>query len=98
MNVTTAAEKLAELGHPTRLDIFRQLVRKGRHGLPVGEIQMALDVPGSTLSHHIARLVSVGLVVQRRDGRALYCIPQFDELDALIGFLREECCRVECCA
>ena len=98
MNVETAAEKLAELGHPTRLDIYRQLVRKGQDGLPVGEIQTALDVPGSTLSHHITRLVSVGLVMQRREGRTLYCIPQFDALDALIGFLREECCRSECCS
>lgn len=98
MDVETAAEKLTELGHPTRLDIYRQLVRKGHDGLPVGEIQTALDVPGSTLSHHITRLVSVGLVVQRREGRTLFCVPQFDELDALIGFLREECCRSGCCA
>lgn len=98
MNLETAAGKLAELGHPTRLDIYRQLVRRGRGGTPVGEIQTALDVPASTLSHHISRLVTVGLVAQRREGRTLYCIPQFDELDALLGFLREECCRSECCA
>ncbi|EPJ49989.1 MAG: putative transcriptional regulator, ArsR family protein [Osedax symbiont Rs2] len=96
MDVQMAAKRLAELGHVTRLEIFRYLVRGGHQGVPVGEIQLALDVPGSTLSHHITRLVSVGLVVQRRDGRTLYCVPQYTELDGLIGFLQEQCCINEC--
>ncbi|MEH6472056.1 MAG: metalloregulator ArsR/SmtB family transcription factor [Halopseudomonas sp.] len=92
MQIETAANKLAELGHTTRLEIFRYLVKSGRQGVPVGAIQSALNVPGSTLSHHITRLVSVGLVVQRREGRTLYCVPQYDELDGLITFLKQECC------
>ena len=92
METEQAANKLAELGHPTRLAIFRHLVRGGRQGVPVGEIQSILGVPGSTLSHHISRLVSVGLVLQRREGRTLFCTPQYGELDQLIDYLREECC------
>lgn len=92
MQVDIAAQKLAELGHTTRLKIFRHLIKGGEKGVPVGEIQSALDVPGSTLTHHINRLVSVGLVVQRREGRVLYCVPQYDALDDLIVFLQEECC------
>ena len=92
MQTEQAARKLAELGHPTRLEIFRHLVKGGRQGIPVGEIQSALEVPGSTLSHHISRLVSVGLVIQRREGRTLYCVPQYQELDQLLAFLREQCC------
>ena len=92
MQIEFAAKRLAELGHTTRLEIFRYLIKGGRNGVPVGEIQSALNVPGSTLSHHISRLVSVGLVEQRREGRTLYCVPQYDELDALIEFLRDECC------
>jgi DNA-binding transcriptional ArsR family regulator len=92
MLVETAAKKLSELGHVTRLEIFRLLVKGGRAGLPVGEIQAALGVPGSTLTHHIARLVSAGLVEQCREGRTLYCVPQYDELDRLIEYLQEECC------
>ncbi len=95
MKIEAAAKKLAELGHTTRLEIFRHLVKGGRQGVPVGELQTALDVPGSTLSHHITRLVSVGLVVQRREGRTLYCTPQYNELDGLISFLQEECCTNE---
>lgn len=92
MLVETAASKLSELGHVTRLEIFRLLVKGGSAGLPVGEVQAALGVPGSTLTHHIARLVSVGLVEQRREGRTLFCVPQYDELDSLIQYLQEECC------
>lgn len=96
MEIEIAAKRLAELGHSTRLNIFRYLVRGGRQGVPVGEIQAALGVPGSTLSHHITRLVSVGLVMQKREGRTLYCVPQYQELDSLIAFLNEECCINEC--
>ncbi|MEH6576534.1 MAG: metalloregulator ArsR/SmtB family transcription factor [Amphritea sp.] len=92
MQIDIAAKRLAELGHVTRLQIFRYLVKGGRQGVPVGEIQAALEVPGSTLSHHITRLVSVGLVEQRREGRTLYCVPQYDQLENLIGFLQDECC------
>ena len=92
MQIEIAAKCLAELGHATRLEIFRYLVKGGKNGVPVGEIQSALGVPGSTLSHHITRLVNVGLVVQRREGRTLYCVPQYTELDALLGFLQDECC------
>ena len=92
-----AAKKLAELGHITRLSIFRYLVKVGGQGASVGQIQEALNVPGSTLSHHISRLVSVGLVKQVRESRTLYCIPQFDVLDELVEFLRSECCTKADC-
>jgi DNA-binding transcriptional ArsR family regulator len=92
MKVATAAERLAELGHTTRLEVFRYLVKHGRKGAPVGDIQSKLGVPGSTLTHHISRLMSVGLVEQRREGRTLYCVSRNDELESLIEFLKEECC------
>ncbi len=86
------AKRLAELGNITRLRIFRHLVKAGHSGAAVGEIQAKLQVPNSTLSHHISRLVNVGLVKQRRDGRVLHCLPQYAVLDDTIDFLREECC------
>ncbi|MBU8910192.1 MAG: helix-turn-helix domain-containing protein [Desulfobacterales bacterium] len=87
-----AAKKLAELGHITRLSIFRYLVKAGDDGAPVGQIQKELNIPGSTLSHHISRLVSVGLIRQVRESRTLYCIPQFEVLNDLVEFLKSECC------
>ena len=92
MEVETAANTLKELGHPTRLKLFKLLVKAGYEGLPVGEIQGQLAIPNSTLSHHIAKLISVNLIKQQRDGRTLYCIPQYQSLNALIAYLQDECC------
>jgi len=92
-----AAKRLAELGHNTRLSIFRYLVKVGDEGAPVGQIQNKLGIPGSTLSHHINRLVSVGLIRQVRESRTLYCVPQFEVLRELIEFLLSECCTERSC-
>lgn len=92
MNLETVASALKELGHPTRLGVYKRLVKAGEGGLPVGELQKELYVPASTLSHHIAALVSVGLVKQTREGRVLYCTAQYEVLNQIIGFLMEECC------
>ena len=92
MKHENAAKRLAELGNTTRLAVFRYLVKIGHEGAPVGQIQRALGIPGSTLSHHISRLVTVGLVRQVRDSRILYCVPQYEALDELVDFLRSECC------
>lgn len=88
---------MKELGHPTRLSIFKLLVKSGRSGLAVGDIQVKLAIPHSTLSHHIAKLISVGLIMQQREGRTLYCIPQYESLNDLIHFLQDECCADDEC-
>ena len=87
-----AANRLAELGNTTRLAIFRYLVKAGHEGVPVGHLQKELDVPGSTLSHHISRLVRVGLIKQERESNVLHCLPQYEALTELIEFLQSECC------
>ena len=92
MQIEMAAEQLAELGHTTRLGIYRALVKAGNEGLPVSSIQQQLNVPGSTLSHHISRLARVGLLKQVREGRVLRCFAQFAALSELITFLSDECC------
>ncbi|MEY7889445.1 ArsR/SmtB family transcription factor [Escherichia coli] len=92
MQLEEVAKALKELGHPTRLFIFKHLVKAGEQGLPVGELQKQLGIPSSTLSHHISALVSVGLVTQNRESRMLMCVSQYEILEAIIEFLREECC------
>lgn len=92
MNKETAAKCLAELGSPTRLAVFRLLVRAGPKGMIVGDIQKHLQIPASTLSHHLARLTWAGLVEQRRKGRKLHCFNRHDAMDALLAFLTAECC------
>lgn len=83
---------LAQLGNITRLRIFRLLVKAGEEGLSVGKIQEALNVPGSTLSHHITKLVHLKLVRQEREGRTLHCFANYDILNTVIAELQSQCC------
>ncbi len=93
MNVESASRQLAVLGSPTRLEIFRLLVKAGEEGAPVGTLQEMLGIPGSTLSHHIGKLVGVGLVSQDRESRVLRCRADYARMQALLDFLQSECCR-----
>jgi len=97
MKLENAAKQLAALGNPTRLAIYRILIRAGQKGRSVGEIKQKLDIPASTLSHHIAKLVHAGLVTQERDSRSLYCKAEFTNMDALMTFLVRNCCTEESC-
>ncbi|CAM3667287.1 transcriptional regulator [Psychrobacter glaciei] len=92
MDHEQVAASLAELGNSHRLAIFRFLVKVGHGGVAVGDIQKELDIPASTLSHHIARMKSVGFIRQEKHSRTIICIPEYQHLENLISFLREECC------
>jgi len=83
---------LAALGSPSRLRIYRLLVRAGPAGLTVGEIRQKLDIPASTLTHHVAALRQAGLVLQHRDGRTIFSFANYDTMDGLVAYLTEECC------
>lgn len=86
------AASLAELGNSHRLAVFRYLVKAGHDGASVGDIQKALGIPASTLSHHLARMARVGLIRQEKHSRTIMCIPDYEHLESLIAFLKEECC------
>ncbi len=92
MDIEIVAKSLKELGHPTRLAIYKRLVKAGEQGVAVGMVQEELNVPGSTLSHHISGLASAGLIKQRREGRILYCVVEYEKLLSVIAFLQHECC------
>jgi len=92
MKLEKAAAQLEALGNPTRLQLYRILVRAGDDGLPVGSVQEKLAVPASTLSHHLKRMVDTGLVTQERQATTLICRANYPGMDALIGYLADECC------
>jgi len=92
MKLSTAAKQLEALGNLTRLAIYRKLVKAGYQGNSVGEIKAELDIPGSTLSHHIAKLVNAGLLSQQRDSRNLVCKVDNETMDELMEFLVQNCC------
>lgn len=87
------AEQLGALGHPARLSILRYVVQGGPEGTPAGEIQARLEIPASTLSHHLDRLASAGLLKSRRDRTFIYYSPDFDALRVLTSYLWEDCCK-----
>jgi ArsR family transcriptional regulator len=87
-----AVAALAALGNPTRLRLFRLLVRAGREGLNVGDMQRLMDTPASTLAHHLGMLARAGLVTQRRRGREVVSAADYDAVRALTDFLTAECC------
>ncbi len=92
MNTATAAKSLSALGHDARLSVFRLLVRAGDDGLNVGAIGRHLEIPASTLAHHLSALVDAGLVRQGRRGREIRNFANYDAVSDLVDYLTEECC------
>jgi DNA-binding transcriptional ArsR family regulator len=92
-----AAARLEALGNPTRLKIYRALVRAGEAGMPVGKLQAKLDVAPSTLSHHLKSLLTVGLIVQERQATTLICRTNYELMRGLVDFLAAECCADGVC-
>ena len=92
MKLDDAAAQLEALGNPTRLKIYRALVRAGHPGLAVGRLQDKLKIAPSTLSHHIKALVVAGLVTQKRLSTTLVCHANYDTMHGLVNFLLAECC------
>jgi DNA-binding transcriptional ArsR family regulator len=98
MKIDEAAARLEALGNPTRLKIYRMLVRAGDPGLSVGRLQSRLSIPASTLSHHLKTLIIVGLVSQERDATTLICRANYQIMRGLVQFLVAECCTEADCA
>jgi ArsR family transcriptional regulator, arsenate/arsenite/antimonite-responsive transcriptional repressor len=94
------AEQLAALGHPVRLSVLRFVVQGGPGGTSAGDIQGHVDMPASTLSHHLKRLVDAGLLTTRNEGTYHYYAPEFSALRTLTDYLWEDCCKrgsSKCC-
>ena len=87
------AEQLSALGHPVRLTILRFVVQGGSDGTSAGDIQAHVDMPASTLSHHLKRLVEAGLLSSRSEGTFHYYAPEFKTLRSLTDYLWEDCCK-----
>jgi len=98
MKIDDAAARLEALGNPTRLRIYRMLVRAGEAGSSVGKLQARLDLAASTLSHHLKAMMVVGLVEQQRQGTTLICRANYEVMHGIVEFLVSECCTEPGCA
>jgi DNA-binding transcriptional ArsR family regulator len=88
-----AASQLSALGHPVRLRILRHVVQAGPAGCAAGDIQAEVDLPASTLSHHLRRLVDAGLMTSRSEGTYQYYAAVYAALRALTDYVWEDCCK-----
>ena len=88
-----ALAALAALAQDNRLDVFRLLVEAGREGMAAGSVAEALKLAPNTLTFHFDRLRDAGLVTVRRDGRSMIYTARYDTMNALLGYLTENCCR-----
>jgi DNA-binding transcriptional ArsR family regulator len=92
MESLDAVAALSALAQESRLQVFRMLVQAGPEGLPAGQIAERLKLASPTLSFHLAQLKHAGLVQATRDGRSLIYAADYDGMNALMGFLTENCC------
>ena len=98
MKIEAAVRSLAALAQDSRLATFRLLVQAGPEGLAAGEIAQRLGIPASTLSFHMKALSHAGLVESRQESRFVYYSANFGAMNALLGYLSDNCCGGRPCA
>ena len=99
MEDEAAISALSALAQPTRLAVFRLLIRNAPDGLPAGEVAAALKVPANTMSVHLGVLSRAGLIRSERHSRLIVYRADLDRLGRLVAFLLTDCCqgRAEIC-
>jgi DNA-binding transcriptional ArsR family regulator len=94
MKSAAVIQALAALAHPSRLEVFRLLVRRGPEGYAAGDVGERLGIAGPTLSFHLKELAQAGLIESRREGRFLFYSASMQRMDTLVAFLTENCCSL----
>lgn len=98
MDAEDVVRSLAALAQPVRLQVFRALVVRGSAGLTPGAMAEGLKIPANTLSFHLKELTHAGLVTQQRASRHIIYRAAFGHMNALLGYLTENCCQGAGCA
>ena len=97
MEETDVIRSLAALAQEVRLRVFRALVVAGNDGLTPGDMAEKLGIAAAALSFHLKELTNAGLISQERQGRNLIYRASFETMNALLGYLTENCCQGETC-
>jgi ArsR family transcriptional regulator, arsenate/arsenite/antimonite-responsive transcriptional repressor len=96
-----ALKALSALAQAQRLRVYRALVRAGGAGLTPGALAAMLDLPASSLSFHLKELLNAQIARVEQQGRSLTYRADFSQMQALLGFLTENCCAADpaggCC-
>lgn len=97
METKAAVQSLGALAQESRLAIFRLLVQAGPQGMAAGSIGEKLDLAPATLSFHLAGLARAGLAQSRHEGRFVIYTADYQAMNALVGYLSENCCGGRTC-
>lgn len=93
MEISSAISRLGALAQESRLAIFRRLVEAGSSGMAAGEISEDLAIPPPTLSFHLKDLNRAGLIDSYRQGRSIIYLANYQSINDLIGYLKQNCCK-----
>jgi ArsR family transcriptional regulator, arsenate/arsenite/antimonite-responsive transcriptional repressor len=97
MESKSAVEALGALAQDSRLQVYRLLVQAGPEGLAASDIAERLGIPANTLAFHLKTLSHADLVQSRQEGRFVYYSASYEQMNALLGFLTENCCGGKSC-
>ncbi|MBO4120500.1 helix-turn-helix transcriptional regulator [Cupriavidus gilardii] len=98
METDNVLEALSALAHSVRLAVFRMLVQAGPEGLSAGRIAESMQMPASSLSFHLKELHRAGLLRSRQEGRSIIYAARFETMNALLGYLTDNCCGGNPCS
>ena len=98
MDTAQTVQALRALSHDVRLAAYRALIQAGPEGMAVGSLREILGLPAATLTAHLNQLRQAGLVSDQREGRVIRLRADYERMNALIGFLTENCCGGQACA
>jgi ArsR family transcriptional regulator, arsenate/arsenite/antimonite-responsive transcriptional repressor len=93
MKSDSAIDAFSALAQPTRLEVFRLLVKSEPDGLPAGEIAKQMNVPHNTMSTHLGILSRAGLVSVERQSRSMVYRVELTTVRKLVLFLLRDCCK-----
>lgn len=97
MESSAAVEALGALAQDSRLRVYRLLIQAGAGGLAASDIAERAAIPANTLSFHLKTLSHADLVLSRQEGRFIYYSANYEQMNALLGFLTENCCGGRSC-
>ena len=97
MEMNDAVRSLSALAAASRLSVFRLLVQAGSDGMPAGRISEATGIAPSSLSFHLKELTHAGLARSRQEGRFVIYTANYETMNALLGYLTDNCCEGQPC-
>jgi ArsR family transcriptional regulator, arsenate/arsenite/antimonite-responsive transcriptional repressor len=97
MESKIAVAALGALAQDSRLQVYRLLVQSGSEEMAASEIAARLEIPANTMSFHLKTLSHAGLIQARQDGRFIYYSTNYEQMNALLAFLTENCCGGQSC-